>query len=191
MTEYPVESIDYVIPVFCEWYGSPMTKIQFGEPETLSGRKLSVEEITNRVIKRPARKSVFTKTESLGVKTQPLAVAVRKLGIKTHVIIDSSATTHGDWDWVTVVFRPGTIPNTHTVFIGSEFVFICGPPEWENFTIKTMKDFGFDLYHPLPPFVWLVPECGHVHDAIEFCGRNPRVRFGGVMKWNVIAKNVD
>jgi 7-carboxy-7-deazaguanine synthase len=190
--QYQVAETFYSVQGEGEWTGAAAFFIRlagcnlnctFCDTDYTHKATMSIRELVTKASGLPARKVVVTGGEPLLQDTQPLVVALRKAGFKTHLETNGTLPTHYDWDWITVSPKAPVYKLDRKIMaMASEIKFLVGIPCWEEY-IHAVVD-GFNLRERI---LWVMPlgkayPCGtqllqnNIDLAVDFVLHNPQFK---------------
>jgi len=148
---YEIAETFYSLQGEGDWTGTPMSfirlagcnlKCEWCDTDYSVKRVVSLNELVEEALSRPARKVVITGGEPALQDTQPLVAELRKHKVKCHVETNGTLPIHMDWDWTAVSPKSSSASLDPIVMnMASEVKFIVGLPDWEDYIARVLERF--------------------------------------------------
>lgn len=195
---YEIAETFYSLQGEGDWTGTPMSfirlagcnlKCEWCDTDYSVKRVVSLNELVEEALSRPARKVVITGGEPALQDTQPLVAELRKHKVKCHVETNGTLPIHMDWDWVAVSPKgPANKLDPIVINMAAEVKFIVGVPSWRQYIDEVCDQFG--LLDKVNTIKWIMPLAKpypfrladglieeNTQQAIAYCKGNPDFRF--------------
>jgi len=193
---YNIAETFYSIQGEGEWSGTPMFFIRLSgcnlgckycDTDYNHVSTMNEDTLVALALRHPARKVMITGGEPLLQPTQPLVVALRAAGFKTHLETNGTQMTHFDWDWIAVSPKgPVSKLDPQVMMFAAEIKFLAGYPGWKEYINEVHGAFNLSPKGVPPRIRWIMPiarayphrDLGgiideNVKEAIQYCLEHP------------------